>query len=166
MPLVRYVGSVDPVEADLAGVRAAIAAGRITEAQVRLAQHYRLGGTAQGARQAGVIDAAAHRRNPVVTACIPGMTWRELGPNEGLSRTVRWGPHLGTYVQELSEADWEAIGRLPEAKHWRRVDDRDETPPKRPEPEPVVVKTFNVIEERERIRAERAKAAGGSPARG
>lgn len=166
MPLVRYVGSVDPVEADIDKVRAAIAAGKLTVDQVHLAQHFRLGGTVRGAREAGITVAGpmAGRRNPIVTACIPGITWRELGPNEGLSKTVRWGPHLGTFVQEVSEADWEAIQRLPEGKHWQRVADRSEAPLKKPEPPPVIVKTFNVVEERERILAERAKAAGHPPA--
>lgn len=143
MPLVRYVGIPDPVAMDLEKVRRGIRLGLLTEDKVRYFNYVRMGG------------ANPLNGQQVVQCVIPGVTWRELGPNEGLSRTVRWGPHIGTFIQEVSQADWEAIQRLPEAAQWVIVADWAAIEATAPIEADFRVaeapaKTFNVIEETER----------------
>lgn len=110
MKRVRYVGVPDPRVARKAEVKALLAAGVITEANIWKENTKRLGGN----RETGP--------SPVV-ALIPGVTVRSLSKREGLSRTIKWGPKPDSYVQEISNADWEAIQRLAEAHHWELVEE-------------------------------------------
>lgn len=111
MKRVRYVGVRDPRETNPERVRELLAAGAITKADLWQFNTQRLGGPLPGGGFGPV------------TAVIPGVTSRTLGPREGLSRRVRWGPAPESFVQEISNADWEAIQRLPEAAHWELVED-------------------------------------------
>lgn len=57
---------------------------------------------------------------------VDGAVVRELRPDqvEGLSKTYRWGPDPGSYVQPMSESDWALIRALPfDAKQFRDVTD-------------------------------------------
>jgi hypothetical protein len=87
-----------------------MAAGQMNIADLYAFNTRRLGGSL---KQGG---------GPVVAA-IPGLTIRSLGPREGLSRTVKWGPKPESFVQTVSDADWDAIQRLVEASHFALVDE-------------------------------------------
>lgn len=110
MKRVRYVGVPDPMRANRAEMRAFLAAGTINETDVREYNLKRFGAPRPGGGHGPVL------------AAIPGLTVRVLGPRQGLSRRVAWGPTPDSFVQEISNADWEAIQRLPEASHWELVD--------------------------------------------
>ncbi|HEY7119314.1 MAG TPA: hypothetical protein VH475_22175 [Tepidisphaeraceae bacterium] len=103
---VRYVGARDPLVIDGERVRAAIAAGRMGMADVEAFNARRLGGPKPG---------GGHYP---VTAAIPGVTTRILGPAEGLSRTYIWGPAPWDFVQAVENDDWLVIQGLPEAAHF------------------------------------------------
>lgn len=103
---VRYIGIQDPMRVDPAGVRLALAEGRLSMQGLDEFNAARLGGPKPGGG-----------RYPVLAA-IEGITARALGPAEGLSRTYVWGPAPWDFVQEVSAADWAAIQALPEAAHF------------------------------------------------
>lgn len=110
MKKVRYVGVPDPWMTERANVQALMAAGKMNIADLYDHNTKRLGGS----QKLGF--------GPIVAA-IPGLTIRSLGRREGLSRTIRWGPKPDSFVQTVSDKDWEAIRRLPEASHWELVED-------------------------------------------
>jgi hypothetical protein len=95
---VRFVGSPSPLFAAPDRTRAALKAGRITEAQVWEAEGVRLG----KAKPDG-------RGHYPVTAAIPGVTVFQLSPAMGLSRWYRFGPI--DFVAEMSDADWAVLMR-------------------------------------------------------
>ena len=103
MPRVRFVGMKSLAEMDQAKIHAALASGETTDAKL-MAYEARVGG---GRRPDG-----GHW--PVQLAR-PGLTARVLGPGEGLSRFYQWGPDPQSFVQDLTDADWRAVQRLPEA---------------------------------------------------
>lgn len=97
MPLVRWVGDPDPVIENRERVVALIEAGKLTKEDVW----------------------AYNQHREIV---FPGVTFRELGPAEGLSEHYRWGPAFGTFEIEVTDADWDRIQRLPEAKRFALVE--------------------------------------------
>lgn len=126
MPRVKYVGSPSPLfdmpekthQMIVAG-RIALTEGRVpdprkgewTEAHVWEAERRRHGGPKPGGG------------NYPVTVCIPGTTIRFLGPSEGLSVMVKWGPEAYELIQYVSDSDWRVIQGLPEAHHFKLVED-------------------------------------------
>lgn len=66
---------------------------------------------------------------------VDGHTARRLGPEDpfGLSRWYQWGPHPGSYVQDVEEGDWRLIVESRSRKEFRDVTDG------LPEPAPVVI---------------------------
>lgn len=110
MKRVRYVGVPDPWMTQRAEVRSLMAAGEMNVADLYDYNTKRLGGS------------LSLGFGPVVAA-LPGLTIRSLGKREGLGRTVKWGPKPDQFVQEISNADWEAIQKLPEASHFVLEDD-------------------------------------------
>lgn len=97
MPLVRWVGQLDPVVENRERVVKAIEAGRLTKEDVW----------------------EFNRTREIV---LPGVTERTLGPSEGLSDWYRWGPAIGTYEIEMTDADWDRIQQLPEATRFALVE--------------------------------------------
>lgn len=126
MPRVRYVGSPSPIfdtperthEMIVAG-RKAIAENRIPNPQLGeiTEQHV---WEAERRRNGGPKPDGGHYP---VTAVIPDRTIRLLGPAEGLSVMVKWGPAAYEFVQFVSEADWRVIQGLPEAKQFRLIEE-------------------------------------------
>lgn len=106
MKLVRYVGVTDPMLTDRENVQKLLDAGTITIADVWAFNKRRLGAPLPG----GGFGA--------VTACIPGVTRRILSQRLGFSKKIVFGPKAKDMVQEVTEADWEQIRRLPEAEHF------------------------------------------------
>lgn len=81
--------------------------GELTEAHVWEAERRRNGGPKPDGG------------NYPVTAAIPNRTIRILGPSEGLSVMVKWGPAKYDMVQYVCDSDWRVIQMLPESKHFR-----------------------------------------------
>ena len=89
MPFVEWVSEPDPVETGLA--QKLIAVGKTTKEQVW---------------------AFNSKRRQIV---MQGFSVRILTPREGLSKTYQWGPERGSYVQFVTDGDWNAIQNLAEA---------------------------------------------------
>lgn len=100
MPFVRWVGDPDPAEGaeNLAKIQAMIDAGKLTKEDV----------WAYNAKRCIVLE---------------GVSWRELGPDEGLSKYYRWGPERGSYTIFVSDRDWQRIQSLAEASTFALAND-------------------------------------------